>query len=464
MQVCLRWNQFLLVSVKLKGYFLICSQLAKSLISSKIILFKELFVKTRYFPFLVIVLLIAACGQRSTPTPEVEEPTATVTFTPFPAVTSTQTPVPPTATVTFTPTVTLTPTPAYPLEGRGPANFAANVNPLTGLEVDDPTRLERRPIVIKVENIPREHRPQWGLTLADLVYEYYTEFGSTRFAAIYYGQDADMVGPIRSGRFFDSNVVQMYKGIFVYGSAYEDVRNRFYISDFASRLILETDKSCPAVCRHDPGGENFLMANTTALMDYVQTRSIDNTRQNQEGMFFQLQTPAGGEPAPAVYVRYSGAIYNRWDFDTASGRYLRFADAANDINRNNEVYKQLTDRLTNKPVAADNVVMMCVPHQYYVKREDAEVLDIIMDNRVGSYVACDGQTYTGGSGPAYVARDGQIYKVTWQRTRSDSVLTLINEDGSPFALKPGQTWFEVLGSTSRIEQQENAWRFTHMMQ
>jgi hypothetical protein len=66
--------------------------------------------------------------------------------------------------------------------------------------------LNRRPIVIKVENIPRQDRPQWGLTLADIVFEYYTEQGGTRFAAVYYGQEAEKVGPIRSARFFDFNV------------------------------------------------------------------------------------------------------------------------------------------------------------------------------------------------------------------------------------------------------------------
>jgi len=163
-------------------------------------------------------------------------------------------------------------------------------------------------------------------------------------------------------------------------------------------------------------------------------------------------------------VRYSGAIYNRWDFDAASGRYLRFADAENDVDRKNEVYNQLTDRLTNEPIAADNVVMLCVPHSYYVKREDSEVLDIIMDaGRIPSYVACDGETYKGNSGPAYIARDGQLYKTTWQRADAAAVLTLANPDGSLFPFKPGQTWFEVLGAGTRVEQQDNAWRFQHIM-
>ena len=164
--------------------------------------------RKRLFPILAFVMLLSACSLGAKPTVQVAVSTKTAlpaTSTPFLSVTSTATMIPP------TPTITPSPTLAYPAEGRGPTNFSADVNPLTGLQVKEPENLNRRPIVIKVENIPREHRPQWGLSLADLVYEYYTEFGATRFAAIFYGKDAERVGPIRSGRFFDVNLVQMYK-------------------------------------------------------------------------------------------------------------------------------------------------------------------------------------------------------------------------------------------------------------
>ncbi len=412
------------------------------------------------------VILLPACGRaapaavQSTIVPTIVLLTDTpIAPTPTASLTSTTTPVPPTETPAFTPT------PSYPPLGRGPTGFEPGVNPLTGLEVGDWQLLERRPILIKVENLPREHRPQWGLSLADLVYEYYTEFGATRFAAVFYGNDAERVGPIRSGRFFDANLIQMYKAIFVYGSAYPDVQSRFFNSDFYQRLVLETTQSCPALCRFDPNGKNLLVSDTAALQEYLVSRGVDNSRQVLDGMFFKAQTPPDGAQGSQVYIRYSGAIYNRWDFDPSSGRYLRFVDAANDVDRNNEVYAQLTDQLTSQPISVENVVTICVPHQYYVKRDDAEVLDIIMDaQRVNTYGACDGKTYTGDSGPAYVARDGQMYKVTWQRQRRDSILTLVEADGTPFSLKPGQTWFQVVGASSTVEQQTNGvWRFQHHM-
>lgn len=419
----------------------------------------------RYCFFLLAVLIVlTACvpGRKQAPTPTLvstvvmaqQNPTATS----LPTLIPTDTRVPPTD------TPAATPTPAYPPEGRGPTGFAPEIDPLTGLAVKDASLLNRRPAVIKVENIPREHRPQWGLTLADLVFEYYTEEGATRFAAVFYGNNSERVGPIRSGRFFDTNVVQMYKGVFLYGSAYYDVQQSFYNSDFYNRLIMETGHSCPVMCRVDPNGQNLLASDTTALNDYLKKLNVDNTRQNLDGMFFKLEPPSDGQEAKQVYLRYSGAVYNRWDYDAASGQYLRFSDKQDDVNRTNEVYEQLTDRLTNKPVAADNVVTLCVPHEYYARTETTEVLKMIMDSSAPAYTGCDGKSYKGGTGAAYIARDGKMYPVMWSRAKKDDVLTLINPDGSLFPFKPGQTWFEVIGASSKVDQQgAGTWRFTHLM-
>ena len=60
---------------------------------------------------------------------------------------------------------------------------------------------------------------------------------------------------------------------------------------------------------------------------------------------------------------------------------------------------------------------------------------------------------------AYAFRDGQVYKVRWQRLTQDAMISLKNEDGSPFPFKPGNTWFEVIGTSSVLSQDEQGWRF-----
>ena len=328
-----------------------------------------------------------------------------------------------------------------------PTSAGPTIDPLNGLPPADPALLQRRPLVVKVENLPRGHRPQWGLSQADLVYEYYTEQGTTRFAAVYLGKDAARVGPIRSGRFFDANVVDMYKAVFAFGSAYSDVLNRFKQSDFANRMVVEEYNNCPPMCRYEPQGADLLVTNTHDLSAYITQKGISNGPQNLDGMQFQADPPAGGQPAEQVYARFSNAIYNRWDYDPSTKTYLRWVDSQDDPNNNHEVYVKLTDRGNGQQISAVNVVIIYVPYVYYARTAVTEVFDV---NLIGT-------------GPAYVARNGQIYAVQWKRLTPDAVLTLVGNDGKPFPLQPGNTWFEVMHSESMQTQKGSSWRFTFVL-
>lgn len=387
--------------------------------------------------FLALALLLAACSPAPAPTPALM-----VTWTPAPAVPTQPLPLTP----TFTPAPTTAPSAtaalSSPSQGYGPTNFPAGIDPLTGLAVP-PRNLERRPLIIKVENLPRNHRPQFGLSRADIVYEYYTEEGTTRFAAIFYGQDAKKVAPIRSARWFDLRLVPMYGANFTFGGAYDQLLAKLFSSPFSSRLVLESTAPCPALCRYDPNGSNLLVANTAEINALQQEKGADNARQPLDGMLFQAEAPAGGSPAAQVFTRFSGAIYNRWDYDPATGRYLRFSDEQDDTNQKHEVYAQLTDRLDGSPVAADTLVVALAPYFQVDPDISTEVLDIRLE----------------GSGQAYAFRDGQAYPVQWRKTAANAPLTLVMEDGTPFPFKPGQTWFEVMGFSSKVDT--GTWRFTH---
>ena len=119
--------------------------------------------KKLFYVFVSLSLLLTACTPAAPGTVTAPAPTE------IPVASST--PLPP----TVTPSPQPSPTPLYPSEGYGPSNFPSNVNPLTGLQVADPTLLNRRPVLVKVSNLPRYVRPQWGLSLADIVFEYYID-------------------------------------------------------------------------------------------------------------------------------------------------------------------------------------------------------------------------------------------------------------------------------------------------
>lgn len=123
-----------------------------------------------------LLIVLAACS-----TPPVIEPTGTEIVPAKSTATSTETALP---TLTPTPQPRLSPVPY----GPEVENFPDNVNPLTGLEVSDPSLLELPAVLVSISNMPFTARPQAGPGFAPWVYELYIGEGATRFMNVFYGE------------------------------------------------------------------------------------------------------------------------------------------------------------------------------------------------------------------------------------------------------------------------------------
>jgi len=402
------------------------------------------------FVIVLMALLLGGCKLNRIETTATSIPTNiaalnTATPSPLPSKTATSTLTP---TVTASPTPLFTPTPVV----YGPTNFPTNVDPLTGLIVSKPSLLNRRPVAVKVNIVPRtSNRPPWGLSFADIVYDYYHNDGYSRFHAIFYGQDASLVGPIRSGRLLDYELVHMYQSIFAYGSADALINQRLLNSDFSNRVILEGHEAAcppsgsPPFCRFGPATYDILLSDTAKLSSYITSQRVENGRQNLDGMAFNSEVPSGGETGKQLYVRYSGDNYTRWDYNPSTGRYLRFQDDVFDTGQG-EKFAPLADRLNDQQLSAANVVVILARHEYF-QEPPAEIIEILLS----------------GTGSAYAFRDGKMYEVKWSRQTINSVLSLTYEDGTPFPFKPGNTWFQVVGVSTLAQQQSGgAWRFNFL--
>jgi hypothetical protein len=319
-------------------------------------------------------------------------------------------------------------------------NTPENINPLTGLTVDDPTLLDRRPIAVKVQIFPRGQRPPWGISLADIVYDYYQNNGVTRLTAIFYGNDAEQVGPIRSARLFDGDIIKTYKTIFVFGLA--DWRIYQYLNrrSFADRLVVEKYGICPPLCRIDPEGYNHLVVDTEGLTKYADENGIPNDRQKLDGMRFDPTPPVNGESAEHIFVRISYSAYSSWDYDPINKKYLRYQDTIEAL-PGEEQLEPLIDQLNDEQISADNVVIMLLPHKfaYQTQAGKGELFNI---------------RFTG-NGEAFAFRDGLKYHLHWNRSDNNAPLELTFPDGTVYAYKPGNTWYQLIGKTSKVETFED---------
>jgi len=349
----------------------------------------------------------------------------------LPTETPTPTPIP---TVTLPPT--FTPTPVV-------------INPLTGAPVSDPALLNRRPMAIKIANYPRYIRPQSGLTLADHVFEYYIEGGLTRFIGVFWGNDSEWVGPVRSGRFFDENIQRMYQAFLVFKFADPRVLDYFKTTDFADYLVVPSFGECPPFPLLEERKievYNNSYFNTVKWKDCIEKNKLKNNRPIIQGGIFNDAFPAKFDlVATRVYTYFSEYSYHYWQFSPEDKQYIRYQES-DDMHDKPEKYAPLVDRMTNQTVHASNVVLILGYHTFGNNfEEEDEVYHIDLSD----------------SGEAYVFRDGVGIVAQWHRLSKNAPLVVTTPDGAPIDLKPGITFYEVIGTNSYVSQGDGEWYFHH---
>ena len=335
---------------------------------------------------------------------------------------------------------------------------AAVINPLTGLPPRDADLMERRPLAIKISNYPRDIRPQYGLNEADVVLEYYIEWGYTRFIGIFYGNNASQIGPVRSGRYFDEHITRMFHAYYVFN--YADPREYTYFlgGDLQDFVVVPGYGSCPPFFQHRVSSliadarhyETYF--DSTRFEECLARKDGDNRKPELRGTHFTAEPPDGGVAVDRVLTYYSRCDYNYWKYDPKSSVYLRFQETSpstdwrriNDCQDNPRSYVQLTDSVTGDGVAADNVVVIYVSHTFAnAGEQDDEIYHIDLVD----------------SGRAYVFRDGLAFPARWTRTDLDQPLVLTTLSGEAFGLRPGRTFFQVLGETSKAWSDGADWHF-----
>lgn len=314
----------------------------------------------------------------------------------------------------------------------------AGVNPLTGLKVNVSSLLERRPIAVKISTFPRGIvRPhQYGLSRADLVFEYYIEDGLTRFIAVFYSNNASRAGPVRSGRYFDEYIMRMYHAVLVFVNADERVEKHMLESDQKPLLFVPRDDNCPPLCRDTSiPGYNNVFVDTAGVGEKI----TDNSKQQlRPAAFGDLFSTLSSQAITQIYTHYSIYSYNYWQYDQNKKEYLRYSDTADaDTFTNGEKYAPHIDQLNKTQLRADNVIELVVPHIFHNEFDRADqVIDITLT----------------GSGDAYLFRDGRMIKMRWVRDKIDQAIQFQDNFGYPVPIKPGVTFFQVIDTESTIKQ------------
>ncbi len=371
---------------------------------------------------LIVLAGLAACQP---------QPTVTLAETPTqPAGPSPASPTP-TPLIRETPAPTPGPT-STQLPDVGPDHFPPNVNPLTGLAVDDPAVLARRPLLVKVSNESEQVRPQSGLSFADHVWMYQMEgWGQTRFTAVYYSRAPEAVGSVRSVRLIDSDhLIPMYDGLIAMSGCSVGMctvilnapwQNRVFRDDGRGYLERRCNIPHEGMC-----GYHSLFALPARIWEEAERRGVDAVP-DLDGLRFSMTAPPGGTLTTEVVIDYPGkGPEQTWRYDPASGQWLSWTEMYTQTEPTPDV-----DYLTGQQLAFDNVVIVYA--EFYLA-------DFIEDdaNRLLSI----GPILTG-QGEAVLLRDGQRFEATWRRDDPEQMIQFFDQSGQLVPLKPGTVWFNV---------------------
>jgi hypothetical protein len=318
-------------------------------------------------------------GQRTSTAPPPSTTTTTTTTAPPPTTTTTEPPPP--------------------------------VAPLTGLTGDFGLRLLRPALFVKIDNVERA-RPQAGLNQADIVFEEPVEGDLTRLGAVFHSADAANLGPVRSVRTTDLEILPLLgRPLFASSGGNTGVLPQLHAAN-----VVDIGNNASGQGFYRSGGRpapHNLFTSTLAL--YLKAPESPPP----PGPLFSYRAPGGDPPPGAVAVggvalRFGGPEVSRFVWDGASGTWLRSQRGSPHVDTAGE------------RIAPENVVVMEIPYDRSGQRGRSVPHGVVT-----------------GEGRVMALVEGRAIEGTWSRPSLADPLKLVAASGEEIALTPGQTFVEL---------------------
>ena len=303
------------------------------------------------------------------------------------------------------PTSTPTPKPKTPAPTPAPPPLAA-------------------PFLVQVENL-NGARPQSGLSTADIVYEYETEGGISRFSAMWFGTPTATIGPVRSARLATIRLVTTYNATLLYSGASDYVAAT--LADEGLRQYNETSSQGALFRINSRAAPHNLYTDAAHFAPFAQRVGPHAVTYQLWNRTAQLSLPPGGSPMPKFSVPVSDSETPSYSYDVATGGYQRTEPDTG----------LLTDVDTQLPWEPKTIVVLPV--------------SVTIGPEVESGCCTYGLDFAiAASGPGQVLVGGQLFPITfYQGASGPPQLTLAN--GAPAPVAPGQVLIEFV-KTGRAVQ------------
>lgn len=266
-------------------------------------------------------------------------------------------------------------------------------------------------LAVKIDDTNAAH-PQIGLEDAEVVYIEQVEGGLTRLAAIFSTVIPQRVGPVRSARISDIDILRQYGRVaFAYSGAQ---RKLLSVIKGANLEDLGAQHESPTIYTTDPQriSPYAMVLRADLLLQKIKEKNlVVDSAKNVGFVFGELQE--GGKALNKVVMRWPAATYSADWSDKDSRWHLSHNGKLN-----------LADSgVVLGPTTLVIQMVKILPSEY--------------SDKLGGITPL---SETVGTGKAYVLRNGEVFTTTWNRATPDSGTTFTFSDGSVMNFAPGQIW------------------------
>jgi hypothetical protein len=286
---------------------------------------------------------------------------------------------------------------------------------LTGKKPSNPDLLTRPAVAVKVENNPLAY-PLSGLEKADLVFEEEVEGGLSRFMAIYNCGDATKVGPVRSAREVDPDIMKPITRILADAGSNGIVDKILAKAHITVIDELSAGSAMRRIPRPGISSEHTLYANTIALRK-LGKKHFHSPPPDNIFKFGDLQKSASVK-ARSITINFSSG--NVAGYKWAKGRWQRLQGGS----------PMMAE--SGHQIAVDNVLIE--QHRVNYSKKIVDVLGNPSTKIVDVL----------GSGRAVLFRDGRAIKGKWTRHSLSQPVHFETKGGDEMQLKPGTVWIELV--------------------
>lgn len=286
------------------------------------------------------------------------------------------------------------------------------VAPLTGL----PDRLgvtkHRSALTIKIDNTPQAE-PQYGIEKADVIYEEIAEGGITRLAAIFNSVLPTMVGPVRSVRKTDRDIVDPIGGVFACsGGAQYALQS---IATAPVKLVDQANAGAAMFRDYHRYAPHNLYANAVLLMARGGTPRPPRPLFHYSNSVRRVQ----GRPIASFVVGFAAGFAVSYQWNNTTKSWAR------------SIFGQPDVTAGGQRLSPTNVIVMTVHYLGGVGVEGSEAQML-------------------GTGPVEVFSNGRMQRGRWTRVSRFGRTVYRSTTGKFIALRPGQTWVELLDVSEHV--------------